>query len=748
MNSWFFQTLTVPAEKLTETESLFRQWQDQCRNVELKEPSMRISEGPYISPPPGKTSGKVLQATLEIKAHHPVLKKGVVKGSNATAAECDFCFMQVPAKRGWLVQRPDKSQVACCTHCAGAAGDTVTKQLRVLNTGRALFLPGPRWNTVYDMETQRKCAGRYVSTAGFLSLAEQITQRNGFVKSDQPDSTRDIILMALKDPAATRIAWLEGIHDAIHYHTDDTLRERYLQRFSQSQKKSGYIALAQEALSRPYIDLNNTNHTGVAASLPNALANHFGHTPPPPPTAPEPGPVSPVGNPKERGSLLLTLTRRKPQPDREYPTVAYYFVDTKGRQYEWYASDSVVVNLNPGERAILTATIKKHRERGDGSIVTTLTRCADITSATADTPEPDFSAGVKARAFKEIIECQVLAHGEGEHIDGQCYLHFQRHWKQGGSIHQFKDCRPISDSDALVETLGKKMQEISGKAGTEKQNKRWRDAVVTALAPYLTPHALPDTLFVVDDATGTPFSEHAEFDSVFTRVIQRTPHPVMFSSLPPATDYSRRYAFSRILTIRWPSPTILRVPSEAKHYTEKQHQALCQAARDRGVDILAYYDTECSRLTRLLPLSLKQADNNSDITLLRQVLGQYKRERGLTTKLEGFRLLAISGCQKQRDATSLLTTLRENEYALQRQGVDTRWLDNADGLAGLKDVLSFPRGTARPLLVVMEATTVCAMSQLGAHVTQLHISDTPTECMVKSGRRLPPSTWSIAQIKE
>lgn len=736
-------TRGAPVEKLPLLAQQFRRWQDHCRAAGLPEPTLTVSNDYHIAPVTANTSSSLLlQCHLTIEATRPTHGGITFCHTNTKESMCSSCGHSVPARQGWTVLSQG-ALTTLCTPCSTQTPDVLRKQCQLLMDGEALFTQGDVWETWFQETASLSQAGRYVSTAGFLHLAEQLIRKEGFIKSDQPRATRDRILLALREPGHPDIAWLDGVQACIHYQTEDRQRLDNLAYFQHAQKQNTYIDTARDVLAKPYVDLENTLHTGILASIPNTLKHHFtGASCTQTASAPPP-----IGNEKERGPLLLTLTAIKSYTDREFPTRGYYFYDQQGRQYEWYASESVSVPVNKGQTIRLVATIKKHRQRNDGSTVTVLTRCADFTLASRSDPTPDFSEGVKKRAFKERVQCDIKVVNANDEVDGQCHLHFQREWKHDGRIVNVSLCIPVMDSKSAITTLREGMEAHIG-TPISRRSKCWEKTVRNQLLHYTTGPLLPKSLYVVDDATERPFCQSQTNSSLFSDAIQRARQPVMFSSKAQATDYSRRYTFSRILTLQWKDPKVMAAPASAKHLTQYQHEELCSEAKKRGVDVIAYYDHEQTHYTRLIPISLTFEDPTLPIAITQQVLGQYPKARGLERKLAGIHVVVITGFKHQSATDKLLADCRQYRDKLKIKGLDVRWIDTATTLAGVSDMMAFPRGNDKPILIFSDAATACVLEQLGAKVRQLHLSKEPTKAMTQQGCRIDLTPYRFEAFLE
>ena len=165
-----------------------------------------------------------------------------------------------------------------------------------------------------------------------------------------------------------------------------------------------------------------------------------------------------------------------------------------------------------------------------------------------------------------------------------------------------------------------------------------------------------------------------------------------------------------------------------------------------GVDILAYYDLSNTTFTKLVPVSLSSESEFSGVEIKSQLIGQYKKERHLSNKLIGRKILAITGIDCNDNFNNTLKTLRRNAIDLERMNIDTRWLEQASNLGGVADAYATPRGTDSPVLMIVDAVTACVMEELGATVYQVHISETPTLARTKNHRRISAKSWSISEL--
>ena len=705
MTSLVNKHLWVPAEKIDATMTLFRRWQERWVDASLKAPTIRESGAFKIGPPPHHdTNNNILQFEVVVTWEAPSIR--VKETHSATGVEVQH----------------DKLHVE----------------------GEKLFSHNDQWDTVFDKVISRHGAGRYVSTAGFITLSEKLIAQSGFLPSSEAQSSRDIIVDLLKRPRDYSSITIADIKQCNAFLSLDEKRKHYQRIFSKAGGNS-YFTIAQEVLSKPFLDLNNTMHTGILASLPNTLKQHCQEKKPAIHTS-DSNVSQTIGNPKERGKLKLRLRSRKPQLERQYPTVAYFFDDAKGRLFEWYASEKAAVDINKGDVVTLDATIKKHRQRGDGTWVTVLTRCAEITPSSHEDPEPSFSEGVKKRSFKEVVDAKITLINDNGSIDGSCHVDFSREWKQNNNIHRYHKVLPLSGGENVVEKIREEMNRLVGKTSSAKKEAKWIDAVKTAVSPYLATPTLPQSLYAVDDATEAPFSCNEDKEQVFSSNTQRVTRPILFVSRAQASDYSRRYTFSRISELSWKSPKIKCVPSNAKHISVEQQAHFLSLSLQDGVDILAYYDLSNTTFTKLVPVSLRAGIELSGVKIKSQLIGQYKKERHLSKKLIGRQILAITGIYGNENFNNTLNTLRRNAIDLERMNIDTRWLKQATNLGGVADAYATPRGTDSPVLMIVDAVTACVMEELGATVYQVHISENPTLARTKNHRRVSAKKWSISDL--
>mgnify|MGYP005682896061 FL=1 len=234
MTSLVNKHLWVPAEKINATMTLFRRWQGRWIDASLKAPTIRESGAFKIGPPPNHdTRNNILQFEVIVTWESPSTK--IKKTHSATGVETQH----------------DKLHVE----------------------GEKLFSHNDQWDAVFDKVISRHGAGRYVSTAGFITLSEKLIAQAGFFPSSETQSSRDIIVDLLKRPRDYSSITIADIKQCNAFLSLDEKRKHYQRIFSRAGGTS-YFTIAQEVLSKPFLDLNNTMHTGILASLPNTLKQH------------------------------------------------------------------------------------------------------------------------------------------------------------------------------------------------------------------------------------------------------------------------------------------------------------------------------------------------------------------------------------------------------------------------------------------------------------------------------------------
>ncbi len=110
------------------------------------------------------------------------------------------------------------------------------------------------------------------------------------------------------------------------------------------------------------------------------------------------------GNVKERGELKLTVVELFDKPFDDYPSTTYRMKDDEDRTFDWksyYSSSAPALEI--GKTYLVKGTIKEHFESKRGVMITSLTRCTDISECDKEsTPVPTFIKEKKPKKAKSI----------------------------------------------------------------------------------------------------------------------------------------------------------------------------------------------------------------------------------------------------------------------------------------------------------------------------------------------------------
>jgi hypothetical protein len=483
----------------------------------------------------------------------------------------------------------------------------------------------------------------YYLVEDFLHLAINLTQRHGFIKSDNPNSTRDTIIHLINHPDETELLPITEIKKK--------MASEIVTFYQHVNSNSNYIKSLQGVLESTFLKLDNRLATGILASAPASYFKHTGKG----------GVINePFGQIKARGPLKLHVYNVEEFPEQEYPVVKYKMRDDQGRRFTWKATWPGNEFLTSGCTVLLNGTIKKHFE-WEGQHFTHLNRCGDIQVVEHHSPAPDFNAGASKRVFKETFDFTILPYKEGGRIDGKGHLHITRSWRENNVVHEYQGTEPLplnnNSSSAIITHLALQVgvQRTLDGGVINLKNKKDRKFLkaLRDLTGFYEKALCPMTRFFwVDDAFAPWFTPYPnKYGATQATPDERSRRkPQIFTQISDAQQHGRRLVAGRLFTLSLNTPSITLAPIGLRLQDEVAQNNFRRRAIDAGHNLLMLCDEE-GKVKRIEPLGWHTLTPGKDFTIesinpihkpQNQALEQQSRRF-----LSGHQFITLSGMDTQ-----------------------------------------------------------------------------------------------------
>lgn len=277
------------------------------------------------------------------------------------AANCDHCHTNRPRKTTYIVQH-ENGEIR-------QVGHSCLKEYTGINPLTTLYwaeindIVNDRYNEVSEKVWASSGLSPMCETAGVLALAYDSIKANGYVRAEQYNATKDVVLDGLKRKATVTVEgiakaqemveWLKGL-------TPDTLDVGSLELDCVPLAKSGYckrkhigrLAYIPVAYQR-YMDKQAERLAREQENKVQALTSTY------------------VGAIGERMTIDVAKGGFVTSWEGDYGyTYLYKFEDVSGNVFVWFASSPADIK----EGVTIKATVKNHNER-DGVKQTVVNRC-------------------------------------------------------------------------------------------------------------------------------------------------------------------------------------------------------------------------------------------------------------------------------------------------------------------------------------------------------------------------------------
>lgn len=576
----------------------------------------------------------------------------------------------------------------------------------------------------------------------FLAIANALTRKDGFVRSNESHSTKNRALSAINNPSGLPSHISSLVYQAFNEDKkgeDIEAAKKIINWIHSLPQNSNYISNAQNLLKRDYFEINTPTAAGILSSLPAAYIKSTQEQLLKEDLKAKNGIAlnEPFGEPKERGGLKLSVTFIKEVTATNFPYVEYNMVDDAMRKFKWLASWPGSDQLESGKTYTLNGTIKKHTQYNNIHY-THVSRCSDIQIADTDTPVPLFSEGALKRKFKESFDFNLTIHNEKGIIDGYSYMEITREWREKSKIQRFTTHMTLPIKDNFEYMLISEMADRNGVqrsyGDTVDLNHKLDEKFITAAYASLTPYMVEltpseNTIYMVDDAHG-PYFEHqnqknwGKPNATNNDINKRKPQ--LFLDQSQAIAHGTSLSHSRMFALKAENWDPLLVDESVRMISIDDLDMLKNKASDNQYSAIAYMQKD-GKPSKIEPLNWHE-----NIINIKQNIISVKPLHDDVLPLDmkrklGERYITITGIDDldtinnvQRELKNIDTMLALLENKMVPQGL----AEKEAGLISLSRLLnddSMLEGAIKlRLVVVTDSVTSYYLKQMGADVIELN----------------------------
>jgi hypothetical protein len=579
----------------------------------------------------------------------------------------------------------------------------------------------------------------------FICLSRFMTEKYGFNKSDQENSTRDTLRYFINKPSDAPQEVRNIIYKAFSAERDTatyTEVNKIVDWFNSQSSDSNYLKNAHSLLKRDFFELGNNFSAGMLASMPSVYIRGIAKIEIKQQEARGEILNESFGSKKERGPLKLTVTKVKENVDRDYPNVTYGFRDDQGRKFSWKSSWPGNPKLEMNKTFVLNATIKDHSEF-QGTHYTFINRCADVESVEKNSEAPDFSAGAKKRPFKENMSFSLSVFDEDNNITGDSFIMIERQWREGRKVLDFKYAIPIPVHDGYEAQVISQMANLTGANrgfGKEldlsnKNDKQFIMSMADAIRPY-THTIRPENgkLFLVEDAYAPliqhKYSERWGKPNASSNELSKR-KPQIFFDQAQAESHGRTIIGARLIEINMLKWEPLVVPDNIRRENIDTLLKLKEKAILEGYNAIVYMRDQ-DHASKIEPLGWTLEKVGDDFTIIKQKPVHDAVDQLQSRMLNGNKFITITGIDnpilaqglKERfRRTHIFSDLLDNHIV---PDMLSRTSPSEGGQLGnitlaniLDDDTMLSTSLKHPMLIITDAVTSHYLRIFGADVVEI-----------------------------